>query len=151
MRRTIAIVAALIAALALAACGGSGGNATGSGGSETGAVTEGGILRVGTINYIDSFNPFHYIEGQSFNAFIMLYPQLVQYDFENGEYVIVGDLADSWDTSADGKDWTFHLKSGDEVVGRAAPHRRGRRPGRRTRRPSTRAAQPPSWLPRSRI
>ena len=42
----------------------------------------------------------------------MLYPQLVQYDFEDGEYVIVGDLADSWDTSADGKDWTFHLKSG---------------------------------------
>ena len=112
MRRTIAIVAAVLAALALAACGGSGGNATGSGGSETGAVTEGGILRVGTINAIDSFNPFHYIESQSFNGFIMLYPQLVQYDFENGEYVIVGDLADSWDTSANGKDWTFHLKSG---------------------------------------
>ena len=112
MRRTIAIVAAVLAALALAACGGSGGNATGSGGSETGAVTEGGILRVGSINYIDSFNPFHFIESQSYNAFIMLYPQLVQYDFENGEYVIVGDLADSWDTSADGKDWTFHLKSG---------------------------------------
>jgi peptide/nickel transport system substrate-binding protein len=114
MRRTIAVVVALVAAvtLSLTACGGSGGNATGSGGSETGAVTEGGILRVGSINYIDSFNPFHFIESQSYNAFIMLYPQLVQYDFVDGEYVIVGDLADSWDTSADGKDWTFHLKSG---------------------------------------
>ena len=57
-------------------------------------------------------NPFHYIEAQAFHAFIMLYPQLVQYDFQDGKYVIVGDLADSWDTSADGKDWTFHLKSG---------------------------------------
>ena len=114
MRRTIPVVVALVAAitLVLTACGGGGGNATGSGGSETGAVTEGGILRVGSINYIDSFNPFHFIESQSYNAFIMLYPQLVQYDFQNGQYVIVGDLADSWETSADGKDWTFHLKSG---------------------------------------
>jgi ABC-type transport system substrate-binding protein len=113
MRRTIPVVVALLMALALAACGGgSGGNATGSGSSETGAVAEGGILRVGSINYIDSFNPFHFIESQSYNAFIMLYPQLVQYDFVDGEYKIVGDLADSWETSADGKDWTFHLKSG---------------------------------------
>ena len=115
MRRTLLLFAASLAALTLAltACGGSSGtNATGSGGSETGAVEEGGILRVGTINYIDSLNPFHYIEAQAFQAFIMLYPQLVQYDFQDGKYVIVGDLADSWDTSADGKDWTFHLKSG---------------------------------------
>jgi peptide/nickel transport system substrate-binding protein len=114
MRRTIAILVAVLAAalLAFTGCGGSSGNATGSGASETGAVTEGGILRIGTINYIDSFNPFHYIETQAYQAFIMLYPQLVQYDFKNGTYVIVGDLADSWDTSADGKDWTFHLKSG---------------------------------------
>jgi len=114
MRRTIPIVALAIAAitLMLTACGGSSTKATGSGGSETGAVVEGGILRVGSINYIDSFNPFHFIESQSYNAFIMLYPQLVQYDFVNGKYVIAGDLADSWETSADGKDWTFHLKSG---------------------------------------
>src|SRR3954469_19633458 len=115
MRRKTAIAIAILAALILASagCGGSSSNnATGSGGSETGNAVEGGILRVGSINYIDSFNPFHFIESQSYNGFIMLYPQLVQYDFENGEYVIVGDLADSWDTSANGKDWTFHLKSG---------------------------------------
>jgi peptide/nickel transport system substrate-binding protein len=114
MRRTILIVVAAIAAitLALTACGGSGTNATGSGGSETGAVVEGGILRIGTTNYIDSFNPWNFIESQAFNAFIMVYPQLVQYDYENGEYKIVGDLAESWDTSSDGKTWTFHLHSG---------------------------------------
>jgi peptide/nickel transport system substrate-binding protein len=114
MRRTIAVVVALLAAvtLSLTACGGSGGNATGSGGSETGAVTEGGILRIGTTNYIDSFNPWNFIESQAFNAFIMVYPQLVQYDYQDGEYVIAGDLAESWETSEDGKTWTFHLKSG---------------------------------------
>jgi peptide/nickel transport system substrate-binding protein len=114
MRRTLFVVAAAIAAMTLVftACGGSGGNATGSGASETGAGVEGGILRIGTTNYIDSFNPWNFIESQAFNAFIMVYPQLVQYDFQNGEYVIVGDLAESWDTSSDGKTWTFHLHSG---------------------------------------
>jgi peptide/nickel transport system substrate-binding protein len=116
MRRTTLLVMAATAAitLALTACGGSSGNATGSGPTETGGgkVVEGGILRIGTNNYIDSLNPFNWIESQTFQAFIMLYPQLVQYDYKDGKYEIVGDLADSWDTSADGKDWTFHLKSG---------------------------------------
>lgn len=116
MRRTTLLVIAALAALTLAltACGGSTNNATGSGATETGGgkVVEGGILRVGTNNYIDSFNPWNFIESQSFQAFIMLYPQLVQYDYKNGKYEIAGDLADSWETSADGKDWTFRLKSG---------------------------------------
>ena len=114
MKRTIAIVVAVIAAMTstLTACGGSGTNATGSGASETGAVQEGGILRIGTTNYIDSFNPWNFIESQAFNAFIMVYPQLVQYDYQDGEYKIVGDLAESWDTSSDGKTWTFHLHTG---------------------------------------
>ncbi len=114
MRRTIPIVIALVSAITmiLTGCGGSSTNATGSGAGQTGNVVEGGILRIGTINYIDSFNPYHFIESQAYQAFIMLYPQLVQYDYKDGKYVIVGDLADSWDTSADGKDWTFHLKSG---------------------------------------
>ena len=115
MRRTISLVVAALAAMALAltACGGgSSTNPTGSGGSETGAVAEGGILRIGTTNYIDSFNPWNFIESQAFNAFIMVYPQLVQYDYKDGEYMIVGDLAESWDTSSDGKTWTFHLHTG---------------------------------------
>ena len=67
---------------------------------------------MGTINYIDSLNPFNWIESQSLNAFIALYPQLVQYAYTNGKYEIEGDWAESWETSADGKDWTFHLVSG---------------------------------------
>jgi peptide/nickel transport system substrate-binding protein len=110
MTRRATWLALLLALLLLpTACGGSSSNTAGESG---GKVVQGGILRIGTINYIDSFNPFHYIENQAFNGFVMLYPQLVQYDFQNGEYVLVGDYADSWDTSADGKTWTFHLKSG---------------------------------------
>ncbi|MEO8289871.1 MAG: ABC transporter substrate-binding protein [Gaiellaceae bacterium] len=105
----IAALAALT--LALAGCGG-GTSATNATGSGTGKVVEGGILRVGTTNYIDSFNPWNFIESQAYQGFIMLYPQLVQYDFVDGKYEIVGDLADSWETSSDGKDWTFKLKSG---------------------------------------
>ena len=40
---------------------------------------KGGILRVGLDNYIDSLNPFNYIESQAYNAMIMIFPQLVQY------------------------------------------------------------------------
>ena len=64
------------------------------------------MLRIGTVNYIDSLNPFNWIEGQSANAMIMIYPQLVQY---GPGLKFQGDWADSWTTSADGKDWTFKL------------------------------------------
>jgi len=71
-----------------------------------------GILRLGTINYIDSFNPLNYIEGQAFNAFIMVYPQLVQYGYGPEGYFPEADWAKSWKTSKDGKTWTFALHSG---------------------------------------
>src|SRR5947208_12945000 len=107
--RALWLATALATLLLAAGCGGSSNQA---GGTETGGVVKGGILRIGTINYIDSFNPWNYIENQAFNGFVMLYPQLVQYDFKSGKYQLVGDLAASWNTSSDGKDWTFHLKSG---------------------------------------
>jgi len=69
-----------------------------------------GILRIGTTNYIDSFNPFNYIEGQAFNAFIMVYPQLVQYTYGKRGFAIEGDWASSWSASKDGKTWTFKLR-----------------------------------------
>lgn len=96
------------AAVALAAGCGGGGAAPGGGGSSGGFV-KGGILRVGTINYIDSLNPFVAIESQSYNAFVMEYPQLVQYGPGNK---LEGDWATSWSHSADGKTWTFQLKAG---------------------------------------
>lgn len=133
MRVRLILTTAIVAILAIlaAGCGGGGG-----GGDETprpateaetgeqttpaattegedGQIVPGGILRIGTINEIDSLNPFNYIEAQAYQAFIMLYPQLVQYDYTTEEgYKIVGDWATSWETSPDGLDWTFHLVPG---------------------------------------
>jgi peptide/nickel transport system substrate-binding protein len=108
-KATFLWVAVLASIFAVTGCGG---GSTAGGTGTSGNVVQGGILRVGTINYIDTLNPFLYIEAQAGNAFNMIFPQLVQYDYVDGKYKIVGDLAQSWDTSADGKDWTFHLKSG---------------------------------------
>src|SRR6476646_6973095 len=95
----------LIALVAIAAgCGGGGAAPAGSGGG-SGAVVKGGILRVGTTNYIDSLNPFVATESQSYNAFVMEYPQLVQY--APGEK-LEGDWATSWTKSSADLTWTFH-------------------------------------------
>jgi peptide/nickel transport system substrate-binding protein len=116
MKRMLAMLAMLVAVLAVAGCGGGdGGEGTPAGTGaeeEQGEAVKGGILRVGTTNLIDSFNPFNYIEAQATNAFIMLLPQLVQYDYGEEGFEIVGDWAESWEPSADGKDWTFTLKPG---------------------------------------
>lgn len=105
------LIVAVAAILAVTGCGG---GSTSADESNTGGgnVVKGGILRIGTINYVDSLNPFNYIESQSVNAFIALYPQFVQYAYADGKYEIEGDWAKSWETSPDGKDWTFHLIPG---------------------------------------
>jgi peptide/nickel transport system substrate-binding protein len=110
----IAALAVAIIAFAAAGCGGGGGGAEGTGTSTSGSgeIQKGGVLRIGTTNYIDSLNPFNYIESQAYNAFVMIYPQLVQYSYEDEQYEIVGDWAESWETSDDGKVWTFVLKPG---------------------------------------
>src|SRR5436309_16097397 len=71
-----------------------------------------GILRLGTTNYIDSLNPFNYIESQAFNAMIMIYPQLVAYKYGAEGYQVTGDWATSWSQSNGGKVWTFKLHPG---------------------------------------
>jgi peptide/nickel transport system substrate-binding protein len=116
-----AILVASLAGVAMlaAACGGSGGTAPTTGADTTANSTSStaasgpakpiDILRIGTTNYIDSFNPWNYIEAESTVAFTMIYPYLVQ--FTHGREW-EGDLATSWDTAPDGKSWTFHLRPG---------------------------------------
>jgi peptide/nickel transport system substrate-binding protein len=125
--RTLLLATVAVTAVAVAAgCGGGGGGGAasqpatpaGTGATQTGTETsppvkKGGVLRIGSIDYIDSLNPFNYIESQTTNALNMIFPQLVQYDWsEDKGFEIVGDWATSWETSADGKDITFHLKPG---------------------------------------
>src|SRR5690242_19465838 len=97
--------AGALAACALLAAAGCGGGSASSGGSSGGKT----ILRIGTTSYIDSLNPFVAINSQSYNAFVMEYPQLVQYGPGNK---LIADWATSWSHTPDGKTWTFHLKPG---------------------------------------
>lgn len=106
----------LCTALIVAACGGGesttpggGGDGGATSGSENAAVKKGGLLRIGTTSGPDSINPFVSFSATSYILYFETYPYLVQYD-EN--FDIIGDFAESWETSADGKTWTFKLKPG---------------------------------------
>jgi peptide/nickel transport system substrate-binding protein len=97
LRRTFGVIAVVAtAALSIAACGGSG-----SGGS----VKEGGIFHLGSDSSIDSLNPFVAFQADAYTTFEYVYPYLVQY---NAKMQFTGDFATSWQTSSDGKVWTFH-------------------------------------------
>lgn len=41
-----------------------------------------------------------------------IYATLVKVDVKNGRFVVVPDLAKSWEVAKDGKTWTFHLREG---------------------------------------
>jgi peptide/nickel transport system substrate-binding protein len=104
-RPLIALVAAALVAMIAAGCGTGVSSSSGS----AGTVKKGGILNIGTTDNIDSLNPFIAIESQAYNAFVMEYPQLVQY---GPGLKLEGDWATSWDVSNGGKTYTFHLKPG---------------------------------------
>src|SRR5690348_3985087 len=94
--RTMLLLTALLCA---AACGG----------SDSGGSGQAKVLRFGTLYYVDTFNPLVGIETQDTTAYEMVYPQLVQY---GPGLKLVGDWASSWNHSADGTTWTFHLRPG---------------------------------------
>ena len=114
-KRVLRFLALLTLILAAAACGGDGdgdgeGTPTGTGTSDGGEVVKGGILRIGTTGEIDSINPFVAFNSESYQAFVVMYPLLVQY---SPEFEWEGDWAESWETSADGLTWTFKLRPGE--------------------------------------
>jgi peptide/nickel transport system substrate-binding protein len=117
-KRVLWILAVLALVLTAAGCGGSDDEAEGTGtGTEEAEeqIVEGGILRIGTTGEIDSINPFVAFNSESYQAFVIEYPLLVQY---SPEFEWEGDWAESWETSEDGLTWTFHLKEGTWSDGR---------------------------------
>ena len=115
MRKRLLGIILFGAVALLAACGGGesttpggGGDNAATGGAETAAIKEGGIFRLGTTSNPDSINPFVGFSALSYILWTETYPTLVQYDTD---YKIVGDWADSWTTSSDGKVWTFKVKA----------------------------------------
>jgi len=101
IRRILCGLACGAALIGAAGCGGTSSSSSGSGSQS--------ILTIGTINYIDSLNPFVAYDAQAYNAFCMEYPQLVQY---GPGLKLQGDWAKSWTHSANGLIWTFHLIAG---------------------------------------
>lgn len=108
----LAVLAATLLAVTAACGGGEAPEAqpTGTGETETEAeIQRGGLLRIGTTGEIDSINPFVAFNAESYQAFVIMYPLLVQY---SPEFEWEGDWAESWETSEDGLTWTFHLRPG---------------------------------------
>jgi peptide/nickel transport system substrate-binding protein len=96
-----ALALLLVLALGAAGCGGS------KKSSSKGGVKEGGTLRLGTSSRIDSLNPFVAFNQDAYTTFMYIYPFLVQYD-RNLHFA--PDFATKWETSQDGKTWTFHTR-----------------------------------------
>ena len=100
--RRIAAVAVLI--VVISALGG----ATGAVAQEdSSGKEEKQVLRIGSSNDIDGFNPFKIVEIPSFQVMDLTYDLLV--NFSPKDSSPVPGLADSWETSDDGLTWTFHL------------------------------------------
>jgi peptide/nickel transport system substrate-binding protein len=65
---------------------------------------------IGLKQDIDTLNPYVGVLASSFDAYQMMYDYLTA--AAPADMKIVPSLAKSWDTSADGKTWTFHLHEG---------------------------------------
>jgi peptide/nickel transport system substrate-binding protein len=96
----------LVALVAVAALLGAACSSASSSGSQN-VVKQGGILRIGTLEGIDSLNPFVGFNQDSYSTWFYVYPSLVQYDLHT--YKFIPNFATSWQTSPDGLTWTFHL------------------------------------------
>ena len=65
---------------------------------------------IGMKNEPDSLNPYVGVESVSFDIYQLLYDTLT--DSGADDMSPVPSLAETWDTSADGKTWTYHLRHG---------------------------------------
>lgn len=115
--RTRVGLAALAVLALVAGCSGSATPGAGSGASSTqgspssssGAVKQGGILRIGISAPIDTLNPFTSESDYSSVVYQYVYPHLVQY---NAKLNLVGSFATNWRASDGGRTWTFHTVKG---------------------------------------
>jgi peptide/nickel transport system substrate-binding protein len=101
---------------ALASCAIAVASGCGGGGSAATAGTP-AVFSLGTVNRIDSLNPFVLTEPQAFTVADLAYPELVSYAGADGNR-IVGDWASSWRSSDGGRVWRFVLRPGAWSDGR---------------------------------
>ena len=74
------------------------------------APEDGLTFTVGVQQAVDSFNPFNGINATSFEIWALMYDYMITYS--DKDMAPEPGLAESWDTSADGKTWTFHIRTG---------------------------------------
>ncbi len=74
------------------------------------SLHRGGTLIFGRGGDSIGLDPGHEMDGESFKVCDNIYDTLVQYSDEGTE--LTPGLAASWDSSADGLTWTFHLRQG---------------------------------------
>jgi oligopeptide transport system substrate-binding protein len=108
-------VAASVGALGmlLAGCGTAAPSNQAAGGTNTGTASkpvEGGQITVDLSSAVPDLDPAVAFDTTSAEVSYQVYEQLVTY--KKNTYDIVGDLADSWEISPDGKTYTFHLRKG---------------------------------------
>ena len=67
---------------------------------------------VALLDEVDSFNPFNGFQAPSYEVWAMTYDFMVGYGMEDMSPVPA--LATSWETSSDGRTWTFEIREGVE-------------------------------------
>ncbi|MGM1062439.1 ABC transporter substrate-binding protein [Saccharothrix sp. Mg75] len=103
-RWTAAIGLTGVAALALSAC------AQSERDGDSGAGQVGGTLTFGAAGAPKLFDPFYATDGETFRVSRQMYEGLV--GFKPGTAEVEPALATKWESSTDGRTWTFTLKEG---------------------------------------
>ena len=113
MRGSWGLAAVLSVALGLTGCGGSGDSVDVDGGSGGGTASEpaggGGRFVAAISGEPDQLDPHKTTSYQSFQVLENVYDTLVQ---PNEKLEMEPALAESWETSEDGRTWTFALRDG---------------------------------------
>jgi peptide/nickel transport system substrate-binding protein len=107
-RGLVVLAAAGLAAGTLAACGG--GQSGGGGGGAGAGAPEGKTLIFGTSNDPVTLDGAYVSDGESIRPIRQIFEGLVT--TEAGGTEVVPALAERWETSPDGKAWTFTLRRG---------------------------------------
>ncbi|MFC5951706.1 ABC transporter substrate-binding protein [Pseudonocardia lutea] len=103
-RRLLATIAAGALAVSLAAC------ATSERGGATQAGATGGTMVFGAAGAPKNFDPIFNDDGESFRPVRQMYDTLITY--KPGTTELAPGLATAWESSPDGKQWTFTIRQG---------------------------------------
>jgi peptide/nickel transport system substrate-binding protein len=109
-RRRRALLAAVVVVATVVGVGCGSGSSSTTSPSPT-AVADQPLFRMGAIaggGTFDSLNPYNAVTAAALSAFMQMYPALVDF---SADLQPQPDLAESWSASADGKTWTFKLRS----------------------------------------